>query len=144
VARHFGIRYCRRTPPILLLCARYVCFLASGASNAGGITRRRSLSARRGTGTLCVPVISEHPTQGVRAEAADAIMQTEGAYLLAQRENGRARYCGMDKFADQEAQWLDRIGRDERVHKAAHFLALRQNGRTEYCRTDNSLTKPPK
>ncbi len=113
MARHFGIRYCRRTPPILLLCARYA-------------------------------VISEHPTQGVRAEAADAIMQTEGAYLLAQRENGRARYCGMDKFADQEAQWLDRIGQDERVHKAAHFLALRQNGRTEYCRTDNSLTKPPK
>jgi hypothetical protein len=37
-------------------------------------------------------------------------MQTEGAYLLAQWENGRARYCGMDKFADQEAQWLDRIG----------------------------------
>ena len=82
--------------------------------------------------------VSEQPTQGVGAEGADAIMQTinEGAYLLAQRENGRALYSGMGERAYQMALWLDRIARDERVHKAAHFLALRQNGRTDFCRMD--------
>jgi hypothetical protein len=60
----------------------------------------------------------------------------EGAYLLAQRENWRALFRGMDERAYQMARWLDRIGRDERVHKAAHFLALRENWRAMIFRMD--------
>src|SRR6266851_97339 len=76
-----------------------------------------------------LPGVSEHPTQGVRAESADAIMQAinEGAYLVAQRENWRALYCRMDKFADEVTgrHWVagDMVFMDE----AANDLALGSN-----------------
>src|SRR6266851_3692621 len=76
-----------------------------------------------------LPGVSEHPTQGVRAESADAIMQAinEGAYLVAQRENWRALYCRMDKFADEVTgrHWVagDMVFMDE----AADDLALGSN-----------------